>query len=156
MNNEEWVQISVPKERVREFYRLITETSPVAVDRDGTEVKPQEPAFAASHWADPETVRRAYRESQPELRRAFDLLAARPERWVTGEEVYAATGLSARRWPQQLSSLARRWRGRYKSPGEWPLRGEKVYENGKVSWHYLMPKEYADIIGSMQETDRGA
>jgi hypothetical protein len=97
------------------------------------------------------TVRRAYLESSPPLRRFLDLLASRPDEWVTTAEVMEATGLSPRQWPQQLSALARRGRTRYGRPrGAWPFRGEKSYEAGKQTWRYSMPKEYADIIRSVE------
>lgn len=98
-----------------------------------------------------DTVRRAYLDSPPALRRFLDLLASRPDEWVTTEEVMAATGLTSRQWPQQLSALARRGRTRYgRQRGAWPFRGEKSYEDGKQTWRYLMPGEYADIIRAME------
>ena len=63
-----------------------------------------------------------------------------------------ATGLTPRQWPQQLSALARRGRTRYgRQPGSWPFRGEKSYEDGRQTWRYLMPAEYADIIRPLAE-----
>ena len=62
----------------------------------------------------------------------------------------AATGLTARQWPQQLSALARRGRTRYgRQRGAWPFEGEKLYESGRQTWRYRMPAEYADIIRSL-------
>ena len=139
--DEQWVTISVPASRVREFYALIVET-PATGDADAVP--------AGDDTATAEVVRRAYLESPPPLRRFLDLLASRPDQWVTTEEVMAATGLTSRQWPQALSALARRGRTRYgRQRGAWPFRGEKSYEAGKQTWRYLMPAEYADIIKSL-------
>ena len=148
MSDEEWVNIAVPRSRVREIYRLILE-------------EPRRP-IANSIWFEPEaqvdrgtadTVRRVYLESPAPLQRFFDLLASRPDEWLPSEAVMEATGLESRQWPQQLSALKRRGRSRYRGErGAWPFRGEKTYEAGKQTWRYTMPGEYADIIRSLAAT----
>ena len=148
MNDEEWVSILVPRSRVREFYRLVLELPAVT----GDEATPAVPS-SVDVDATADIVRRAYLESPPPLRRFLDLLASRPDEWVTTEEVMATTGLTPRQWPQQLSALARRGRTRYgRQRGAWPLRGVKSYEAGKQTWRYLMPAGYADVIRSLAET----
>jgi hypothetical protein len=142
--DEEWVSILVPRSRVREFYKLIVETPPAMGDGDAV--------TAPDDMAAAEVVRRAYLESPPPLRRFLDLLASRPDEWVTTAEVMAATGLTSRQWPQALSALARRGRTRYgRQRGAWPFRGEKSYEAGRQTWRYLMPREYADIVRSLED-----
>ena len=141
VNDEEWVSILVPRSRVREFYRQILEQRQAAASMEPSPVMDAATA---------DTVRRVYAESQPPLQRFFDLVASRPDEWVSTEDVMEATGLTPRQWPQQLSALKRRGKSRYQGrQGAWPFRGEKVYESGKQTWRYLMPGEYADIIRSL-------
>ena len=141
MIDEEWTTIAVPTSRVREFYALILERS-----GRGDQASLAEPSMT-DDAATADIVRRVYRESQPPLQRFFDLLASLPDEWVPTEAVMAATGLTARQWPQQLSALARRGRTRYdRQRGAWPFEGEKLYDSGKQTWRYRMPAEYADII----------
>lgn len=129
---------------MREFYRLIAGTPPADRNSDAA------PAGPSSDQAAVEVVRRAYLESPPPLRRFIDLLASRPDEWVTTEDVLAATGLTRRQWPQQLSALARRGRTRYgRQRGAWPFRDEKSYEAGKQTRRYLMPRGFADILRSL-------
>ena len=149
MSDEEWVSILVPRSRVREFYRLILDMPAFTGDGRATPV----PSSVNDLTTTADTVRRAYLESPPPLRRFLDLLASRPDEWVTTEEVMATTGLTPRQWPQQLSALARRGRTRYgRQRGAWPFQGEKSYEAGKQTWRYLMPTEYADVIRALAAT----
>jgi len=144
MIDEGWTTIAVPTSRVREFYALILE-GPGGRDDQASRAEPSMVDDAAME----DTVRRVYRESPAPLRKFFDLLAARPDAWVSTEEVMAVTRLTARQWPQQLSALARRGRTRYdRQRGAWPFEGEKLYESGKQTWRYRMPAEFAEIIRS--------
>jgi len=148
MTDEEWVSILVPISRVRELYGLILERPAVISGAGDGQAGPAEPMLAEPMLAD--TVRGAYLESQAPLRKFFDLLAARPDEWVSTEEVVVATGLTPRQWSQQLSALARKGRKRYrKERGWWPFQSEKLYESGRQIWRYRMPTEYADIIRSL-------
>ena len=152
MGDEEWVSILVPRSRVREFYRLVLETPAVTGEGDVRAILAG-PSSVNDLTTTADTVRRAYLESPPPLRRFLDLLASRPDEWVTTEEVMEATGLTPRQWPQQLSALARRGRTRYgRQRGAWPFQGEKSYEAGKQTWRYLMPTEYADVIRALAAT----
>src|SRR4051794_4732289 len=135
---------------VREIYQRIVERPEAVVLHAGV------PGSAGG--GDPsETIRRMYSESPDPLKRFFDLLAARPDDWVSTDEVLEATALEPRKWPQLLSALARRWKSRYGGRQDrWPYRTERSYQSGRQTWRYLMPREYATVITSIQgDVERG-
>src|SRR5512137_1110839 len=91
MGEGEFVSILVPRDRVLDVYRYLTQGSPMPDATDPTAILPV--ATSDEPVTDPVVVSRAYRESPPAMKQFFELLAAQPDEWRGIDELRAEMGL---------------------------------------------------------------
>jgi hypothetical protein len=147
MGEEEFVSIMVPKDRVLDVYRYLTQGSLLPDATDPTAMSSV--AISDEPVIDPAVVSRAYRESPPAMKQLFELLAAHPDEWRGIDEIRAEMGLKMHQLPGVLGAFQRRWKGRYKQAGKWPFDAEWTDATGSWTWRYRMPKANADLIRSL-------
>ena len=150
---DEFVSVLVPKRRVLEVYALLGKergsVPPIAGggDDDGSGA-PGAPLV----WKRPDraVVVRAYRESSPKMKLLFEFLADNPGRHVPGEELGAGIGYTRAQLAGVFGAFGRRWKNRYKNPGNWPIRADNPAESGGNLEYWLEPEEVA-LVNEIRE-----
>ena len=133
MGEEQWVTVAVPVSLVRDVYRLILGSAAPATTS---------PSGVAG---DPAVIATAYQESSAPMKAFLDLLAAHPDEWLDIDTVRTELGLGVHELAGVLSTLPRRWRGRYKQAGPLPFEVEGTGSRRR----YQMRTEVAELIRSL-------
>jgi hypothetical protein len=124
MKDEELVAVMVPKSRLAEVYALL-----------GSEP-------SAEPRADDEIIEQAVQESSEDTRRFLRLLAVSRGEWLSIEDVRDRLGLGVHNLAGVLSTLPRRWRGRYGQSAPLPFEVEGQGSERR----YRMDPEVAEIV----------
>jgi hypothetical protein len=133
VKDEEFVNVPVPRSMVLAVYRLISQGA-------------AEPATAGAPMADPAVITTAYQESSHAMKAFLDLLAAHPDEWLSIDTVRTELGLGVHELAGVLSTLPRRWRGRYRQSGPLPFEVEGTGSRRR----YRMGQEVAELITSLR------
>jgi hypothetical protein len=126
VKDEELVTVLVPRNRLTEVYALL-----------GTEPP-------AESMADRDIIEKAVQESPDDTKRFLDLLAASPDEWLSIGEVREKLGLGVHELAGVLSTLPRRWRGRYRQAAPLPF---EIDGQGSER-RYRMEQEVAEVVMS--------
>jgi hypothetical protein len=144
----EFVMVAVPTHRVLEVYALLGSSQP------GTGTAEGPPA-----WSDAE-LRRLLRVLKSELTpRLLAHLAARPDDWVSIDQLVAALGTTAVRVRGSFSGLTRTIKANFGRP-DWPLDVRSKREGHGIHTEYRVDSATASVIqqfvthsGSLSDPD---
>ncbi len=147
MNNEELINVPVPRSRLLEVYGLLGRPAPGS-SGGNTGLTNEAESDSEERWHDA-LLARAYRESSPKMKGMLDYLADRPGVRVTSAEVAKAISYTRPQLAGVLGAFGRRWKNRYRQNGPWFFSAE--WSPTDEMWVYWMTQDVARVIKPLRK-----